>query len=60
MVSMVSDCKTFQEKKDHLLMSSATVTATAGGSLSVHMEVPRWAPREGVAGGRVSLGGSGE
>ncbi|KAF6125043.1 lipocalin 15 [Phyllostomus discolor] len=40
MVSMVSDCKVFQEKKDHLLMSSATVTASAGGNLSVHMEVP--------------------
>ncbi|XP_036983707.2 lipocalin-15 [Artibeus jamaicensis] len=40
-VSMVSDCKVFQEKKDHLLMSSATVTAMAGGNLSVHMEVPR-------------------
>ncbi|XP_024418122.1 lipocalin-15 [Desmodus rotundus] len=41
LVSMVSDCKVFEEKKDHLLMSSATVTATAGGNLSVHMEVPR-------------------
>ncbi|KAM5331836.1 lipocalin-15 isoform 1-T1 [Glossophaga mutica] len=39
-VSMVSDCKVFEEKKDHLLMSSATVTALPGGNLSIHMEVP--------------------
>ncbi|XP_054440684.1 lipocalin-15 [Pteronotus mesoamericanus] len=40
MVSMASDCKVFLGKKEHLLMSSAAVTATAGGNLSVHMEVP--------------------
>ncbi|KAM5331837.1 lipocalin-15 isoform 2-T2 [Glossophaga mutica] len=32
--------KVFEEKKDHLLMSSATVTALPGGNLSIHMEVP--------------------
>ncbi|GAB5580306.1 lipocalin-like 1 protein isoform X2 [Prionailurus iriomotensis] len=40
-VSMVSDCKVFLGKKGHLLMSSRVVKATAGGNLSVHMEIPR-------------------
>ncbi|XP_045325185.1 lipocalin-15 [Leopardus geoffroyi] len=40
-VSMVSDCKVFLDKKGHLLMSSRVVKATAGGNLSVHMEFPR-------------------
>ncbi|KAM8801076.1 lipocalin-15 [Rhynchonycteris naso] len=39
-VSMVSDCKVFLGKKDHLLMSTSAITATAGGNLSVHMEFP--------------------
>ncbi|KAL2782258.1 lipocalin-15 precursor, partial [Daubentonia madagascariensis] len=39
-VSMVSDCKVFLGKKDHLLMSTRAVNATAGGDLSVHMEFP--------------------
>lgn len=41
MVFMVSDCKVFLGKKDHLPMSSRVVKATAGGNLSVHMEFPR-------------------
>ncbi|XP_036863531.2 lipocalin-15 isoform X2 [Manis javanica] len=41
-VSMVSDCKVFLGKKDHLLMSTRAVQATAEGGLSVHMEFP-WA-----------------
>nr|XP_025837854.1 lipocalin-15 isoform X1 [Vulpes vulpes] len=40
-VSMVSDCKVFLGKKDHLLMSSRTIRAMPGGNLSVHMEFPR-------------------
>ncbi|XP_055256373.1 lipocalin-15-like isoform X2 [Moschus berezovskii] len=40
-VSMVSDCKVFLGKKDHLLMSTRDITASAGGNLSVHMEFPR-------------------
>lgn len=40
MVSMVSDCKVFRGSKDHLLMFTSNVTATAEGNLSVHMEVP--------------------
>ncbi|XP_016067303.1 PREDICTED: lipocalin-15 [Miniopterus natalensis] len=40
-VSMASDCKVFQSKKDHLLMSTSAITAMAGGNLSVHMEFPR-------------------
>ncbi|XP_042768006.1 lipocalin-15 isoform X2 [Panthera leo] len=40
-VFMVSDCKVFLGKKDHLPMSSRVVKATAGGNLSVHMEFPR-------------------
>lgn len=39
-VSMVSDCKVFQGKKDHLLMSTRAVTAKAEGNLHVHMEFP--------------------
>lgn len=39
-VSMVSDCKVFLGKKDHLLMSTRNITATAEGDLSVHMEFP--------------------
>ncbi|XP_053434996.1 lipocalin-15 [Nycticebus coucang] len=39
-VSMVSDCKVFLGKKDHLLMSTRTIEAIAGGDLSVHMEFP--------------------
>ncbi|XP_016008602.2 lipocalin-15 [Rousettus aegyptiacus] len=39
-VSMVSDCKVFLGKKDHLLMSTRAVTATAEGNLHVHMEFP--------------------
>ncbi|XP_039714835.1 lipocalin-15 isoform X2 [Pteropus medius] len=39
-VSMVSDCKVFLGKKDHLLMSTRAVTATAEGNLRVHMEFP--------------------
>ncbi|XP_029775843.1 lipocalin-15 [Suricata suricatta] len=38
--SMVSDCKVFLGKKDHLPMSTRVITATAGGNLSVHMEFP--------------------
>ncbi|XP_047624936.1 lipocalin-15-like isoform X6 [Phacochoerus africanus] len=38
---MVSDCKVFRGSKDHLLMFTSNVTATAEGNLSVHMEVPR-------------------
>lgn len=41
MVSMVSDCKVFLGKKDHLLMSTRTIEAMAGGNLSVHMQFPR-------------------
>ncbi|KAI5253646.1 Lipocalin-15 [Manis pentadactyla] len=40
-VSMVSDCKVFLGKKDHLLMSTRAVQATAEGGLSVHMEFPQ-------------------
>nr|XP_021546737.1 lipocalin-15 [Neomonachus schauinslandi] len=39
--SMVSDCKVFLGKKDHLLMSTRAIKAMAGGNLSVHMEFPR-------------------
>uniref|UniRef100_A0A8D1V309 Lipocalin 15 n=1 Tax=Sus scrofa TaxID=9823 RepID=A0A8D1V309_PIG len=39
-VAMVSDCKVFRGSKDHLLMFTSNVTATAEGNLSVHMEVP--------------------
>ncbi|XP_045659632.1 lipocalin-15 [Ursus americanus] len=39
--SMVSDCKVFLGKKDHLLMSTRSIKALAGGNLSVHMEFPR-------------------
>ncbi|XP_057577240.1 lipocalin-15 isoform X2 [Hippopotamus amphibius kiboko] len=39
-VSMVSDCKVFLGKKDHLLMSTRNVKATAEGNLSVHVEFP--------------------
>jgi hypothetical protein len=38
---MVSDCKVFLSKKDHLLMSISTINATGEGNLSVHMEFPR-------------------
>uniref|UniRef100_A0A8C8Z758 Lipocalin 15 n=1 Tax=Prolemur simus TaxID=1328070 RepID=A0A8C8Z758_PROSS len=37
---MVSDCKVFLGKKDHLLMSTRAIRATVGGGLSVHMEFP--------------------
>ncbi|VTJ54241.1 Hypothetical predicted protein [Marmota monax] len=40
-VSMVSDCKVFLGKKDHLLMSTKDINATKGGCLNVHMEFPR-------------------
>ncbi|KAG3288376.1 lipocalin 15 [Ictidomys tridecemlineatus] len=40
-VSMVSDCKVFLGKKDHLLMSTRDINATKGGCLNVHMEFPR-------------------
>ncbi|XP_061010164.1 lipocalin-15-like [Dama dama] len=40
-VSMVSDCKVFLGKKDHLLMSTRDIKASAGGNLNVHMEFPR-------------------
>ncbi|XP_044120141.1 lipocalin-15 [Neovison vison] len=40
-VSVVSDCKVFLGKKDHLLMSTRTIEAMAGGNLSVHMQFPR-------------------
>ncbi|KAM5259669.1 lipocalin-15 isoform 2-T2 [Hipposideros larvatus] len=40
-VSMVSDCKVFLDKKDHLVMSTTVVTAAAEGNLSVHMAFPR-------------------
>ncbi|XP_073908717.1 lipocalin-15 [Castor canadensis] len=40
-VAMVSDCKVFLSKKDHLLMSISTINATGEGNLSVHMEFPR-------------------
>lgn len=40
MVAMVSDCKVYLDKKDHLLMSTSAVTATGEGNLSVHMEFP--------------------
>nr|XP_031531984.1 lipocalin-15 isoform X1 [Vicugna pacos] len=40
-VSMVSDCKVFWGKKDHLLMSTREINATEEGNLSVHMEFPR-------------------
>ncbi|XP_040081679.1 lipocalin-15 [Oryx dammah] len=40
-VSMVSDCQVFLGKKDHLLMSTRNIKASAGGNLSVHMEFPR-------------------
>ncbi|XP_008592397.1 PREDICTED: lipocalin-15 [Galeopterus variegatus] len=40
-VSMVSDCKVFQEKRDHLLMFTSTVQATTEGDLSVHLEFPQ-------------------
>ncbi|CAK6433402.1 unnamed protein product [Pipistrellus nathusii] len=39
-VAMASDCKVFLDKKDHLLMSTSTVAAEAGGNLSVHMAFP--------------------
>ncbi|XP_027471831.1 LOW QUALITY PROTEIN: lipocalin-15 [Zalophus californianus] len=39
--SMVSNCKVFLGKKDHLLMSTRAIKAMAGGNLSVHMEFPR-------------------
>nr|XP_040142580.1 lipocalin-15 isoform X2 [Ictidomys tridecemlineatus]XP_040142581.1 lipocalin-15 isoform X2 [Ictidomys tridecemlineatus] len=38
---MVSDCKVFLGKKDHLLMSTRDINATKGGCLNVHMEFPR-------------------
>ncbi|EFB23702.1 hypothetical protein PANDA_020251, partial [Ailuropoda melanoleuca] len=38
---MVSDCKVFLGKQDHLLMSTRSIKAFAGGNLSVHMEFPR-------------------
>ena len=41
MASVVSDCKVFLGKKDHLLMSTRSIKALAGGNLSVHMEFPR-------------------
>ncbi|KAM7092722.1 lipocalin-15 [Molossus nigricans] len=41
-VAMVSDCKVYLDRKDHLLMSTSAVTATGEGNLSVHMEFP-WA-----------------
>ncbi|XP_032979525.1 lipocalin-15 [Rhinolophus ferrumequinum] len=39
-VSMVSDCKVFLGKKDHLLMPTMAVTAAAEGNLSVHQQFP--------------------
>lgn len=39
-VSMVSDCKVFLGKKDHLLMPTMAVTAAAQGNLSVHQQFP--------------------
>ncbi|KAM6170146.1 lipocalin-15-like [Rhynchocyon petersi] len=42
MVAMVSDCKVFLHKKDHLLMSTQTIQAKEDGSLHYHMEFP-WA-----------------
>lgn len=40
-VSTVSDCAVFLGKKDHLLMSTRDIKASAGGNLSVHVEFPR-------------------
>ncbi|XP_069871201.1 lipocalin-15-like isoform X2 [Dipodomys merriami] len=39
-VAMVSDCQVFLGTKDHLLMSSSTINATAEGDLSAHMVFP--------------------
>ncbi|XP_006163394.1 lipocalin-15 [Tupaia chinensis] len=39
-VAMVSDCKVFEDKKDHLLMASSTIEATVEGNLGIHMEFP--------------------
>ncbi|XP_029059181.1 lipocalin-15 [Monodon monoceros] len=36
---MVSDCKVFRDKKDHLLTSTSNVKATAEGSLSVYVQL---------------------
>ncbi|TKC51713.1 hypothetical protein EI555_013285, partial [Monodon monoceros] len=38
-VPMVSDCKVFRDKKDHLLTSTSNVKATAEGSLSVYVQL---------------------
>nr|XP_044990552.1 lipocalin-15 [Jaculus jaculus] len=38
--AIVSDCKVFLGKKDHMLMSTRAVNATAEGDLNVHMEFP--------------------
>ena len=40
MVPMGSDCRVFRDTKDHLLMSTSNVKATAEGSLNVHVELP--------------------
>ncbi|XP_049751907.1 lipocalin-15 isoform X3 [Elephas maximus indicus] len=40
-VAMVSDCKVFLGKKDHLLMSTRAIEATEEGDLHVHMAFPR-------------------
>ncbi|XP_006900708.1 PREDICTED: lipocalin-15 [Elephantulus edwardii] len=40
-VAMVSDCKVFLGKKDHLLMSTRTIQTKEDGSLHFHMEFPR-------------------
>ncbi|KAK2488482.1 hypothetical protein MC885_003738 [Smutsia gigantea] len=39
-VSTVSDCKVFLGRKDHPLMPTSAVQATAEGGLSMHMEFP--------------------
>ncbi|XP_044517180.1 lipocalin-15-like [Gracilinanus agilis] len=39
-VSMVSDCKVFLGKKEHLLMSTILINAMEGGNLSAHMAIP--------------------
>nr|XP_010600354.1 lipocalin-15 [Loxodonta africana] len=40
-VAMVSDCKVFLGKKDHLLMSTRAIEATEEGDLHVRMAFPR-------------------
>ncbi|XP_048208915.1 lipocalin-15 [Perognathus longimembris pacificus] len=41
-VAVASDCQLFLAKKDHLLMFTSAINATAEGDLSAHMEFP-WA-----------------